>query len=220
MSSTTFDRKRILILAGGAGCVLAFLAVLVIGGGFFAWNAIFVAATPTARAVAISTPTRVAIVATTPTALPTRTPIVEYQIYASKVAFFSVQYPRGWTVNDQEQAKAMVTFTAPDRSAQQSVSFGAAGSQTAEQALNVFLTDRFRAQAPDVRVLSQRAASDGSALADIEYTSADLGGRVRGVLRVVVVSGGFYYAVLFSAKGDQLDRATAEKFVDGLSIGK
>ena len=219
MASTTIDRKRILILAGAGGCVLAFLAVLVLGGGFFAWTTLALAPTATAtRAIPTFTPTRVAL-AVTPTALPTQTPIVEYQIYASKTAFFSLQYPRGWTVNDQEQAKAMVTFTAPDKSAQQSVSFGAAGSQNAEQALNNFLADRFRASAPDVRVLSQRTASDGSALADLEYTSADLG-RARGVLRVVVVSGGFYYAVLFSTKADRFDRATAEKFVDGLGIGK
>jgi len=218
MASTTVDRKRILILAGAGGCLLAFLVTLVVGGGFFAWRSLAVAPpTPTPRSVPTMTPTRIALVATP--MLPTPTAIVEYQIYASKTAFFSVQYPRGWAVNDQEQSQAIVTFTAPDKSAQQSVAFGAAGSQNAEQALNTFLTDRLRKSAPDVRVLSQRAASDGSALADLEYTSAEIG-RARGVLRVVVVSGGFYYAVLFSTKADQFDRATAEKFVDGLSIGK
>jgi len=219
MASTTVDRKRILILAGAGGCVLAFLVTMVVGGAFVVFNiASSPSPTPTTRSA--PSPTRLAVVATpAPTALPSRTPIVEHQIFASKVAFFSIQYPRGWTVNDQEQNKSIVTFTAPDKSAQQSVVFGAAGSQNAAQALNTYLTDRLRVSAPDVRVLSQRTASDGSALAELEYTNADVG-RARGLLRVVVVSGGFYYAVMFSTKPDQFDRATAERFVDGLSIGK
>ncbi|MBI5653972.1 MAG: hypothetical protein HZC40_26515, partial [Chloroflexi bacterium] len=122
--------------------------------------------------------------------------------------------------NDQEATLATVSFTAPDRSAQGSVKFGAAGSQTAEQALSAYITDTLKARAPDARVIAQRKNLDGSAEADVEFTSAEMGGRVRGLVRVFIQPGGFYFAALFSARDDQFDPPTAKTFVEGLSIGK
>jgi hypothetical protein len=128
------------------------------------------------------TPTILALPMLTP--VPTQTPVTEYVVQTNKDGMFMIKYPRGWMVNDQEATLATVSFTAPDRSAQGTVKFGAAGNQTAEQALNAYITDMLKARSPDARVIAQRKNLDGSAEADVEFTSADLRARARTRARI------------------------------------
>jgi hypothetical protein len=222
MASQQVNRKRLLIITAGAGCLGLLIAFAVFG----AWLFFFRGGAPTPVARATTTPTLIVVRVATPTSaatltpLPARTPITDFTVHTSKDGFFAIKYPRGWTVNDQETTLATVSFTAPGRTAQGSVKFGAAGNQTAEQALNAYITDTLKVRAPDARVLAQRKNLDGSAEADMEFSNAEMGGRARGLVRVFIQPGGFYFAVMFSAREDQFDSPTAKMFVEGLSIGK
>jgi hypothetical protein len=223
MTSTTVNRKRLLIIVGTAGCLLAFLAMLIVGGGMLVWRANTVSSTPETR---LAPTLSISLASPTPNVLPiTRIPpaptsIVDYQIYQSKASYFSVSYPRGWLINDQEKTDGRVTFTAPDRTAQASVKVGATISQSPDQSLNTFINEWLKVKAPDVRVTSPHQVADGAASTEVEYTNADLGGRARGLVRIVALPGEFYYAVMFSALTAQYDPNTASKFVQSLNIGK
>ena len=73
-----------------------------------------------------------------------------------------------------------------------------------------------------MKILSQKKNVDESVTAEVEYTSADLGGPARGLIRVVIHPGANVYTVMFTALANRYDgyKDMAQTFVESLSIGK
>jgi hypothetical protein len=220
-----------LIAAGAIGCAVVFLLIVAIGALVFLRQTIpGVAVKPTSSPTAASftrgtaTPTApVARSVATPTALaPTPTRPTEWLIYVATNAPVSIQYPKDWTVTDLERANSQIIFAAPDRSARANVLYGPAGSQTAEQALDAFITGTLKPQAADLKILSQKKNADASVTAEVEYTSADLGGPARSLIRALIHPGANAYTVMFTALTPRYDgyKDMAQTFVESLSIGK
>lgn len=209
-----------LIAAGAIGCAVVFLIIVAIGALVFLRQSIpGVAAQPTSSPTAAPVARSVA----TPTALvPTPARATEWLIYVAKNAPVSIQYPKDWTVTDLERANSQFIFTAPDRSAIANVLYGPTGAQTAEQALDAFITGTLRPKAADLKIISQKKNVDESVTAEVEFTSADLGGPARGLIRVVIHPGANVYTVMFTALANRYDgyKDMAQTFVESLSIGK
>ncbi|MBI5652966.1 MAG: hypothetical protein HZC40_21340, partial [Chloroflexi bacterium] len=98
MATQQVNRKRLIIITAGAGCLGLLIAFAVFG----AWLFFFRGGAPTPVARATTTPTLIVVrVATptsaatwTPTLAPSRTPITDYVIHVGKDGFFAIKYPR------------------------------------------------------------------------------------------------------------------------------
>ena len=152
---------------------------------------------PTAEAPT-SAPTRAPTNTSAPTpagATPASTE-VNLSTYSGSNAPFSLQYPSDWTVLDQEQSQKRVTFTSRDQLAGLLVSYGSAGTQTTEEALQSFLNN-YKVAA--LKTSNQRKNVDGSIRLDLQYNGSS-GSPMLGALRIVRQStSANFYVIIFSA---------------------
>ena len=147
--------------------------------------------------------------------IPSTAPTSKSETYAGKGAPFSVKYPNDWTVEDQESDSHVVVFISPDQSASASVTYGAAGALTASQAADRLVGNVL----VDAQVINKKNNSDGSVTVEVEHTNEDLGGRVRGYMRVII-AGNQFYVVQFNALVDDFDtyKQNGNAIVNSLTV--
>ncbi len=206
------NRTPYFIIGGLVGCLLLCVcSAVVIGGAYvlFGKSSPIAATTPlpTLRA---NQPARL----NTPTPEP-NTSQVDYSTYNGTGASFSVQYPSDWTVEDQEASSRTVVFISPSQTASANVTYGKLGTTNVQDAFDQILANVYT----DATIIAKKTNSDNSMSAELEHTSAALGGRVHGYIRLIP-AGTMYYIVQFNVLVNDLDqyRDIGQTIIDSMTV--
>ncbi len=117
---------------------------------------------------------------------------------------YSIHYPSGWDVNDDEADNQMVVFVSPDVDAYAAVTYQNATSDSADSLLTSMVND-LPGNDGSVKVISKKTNPDGSVFAELTYEDSDLGGTTHAYARVVKTKT-YSYLVIFGTLTEQFSK--------------
>ncbi len=216
MSTSSVPSKRsrtpYFIIGGLVGClILCVCSIIVVSGAYLLLGSkAQTAATTSVPTQRANQPARL----NTPTPETNVSP-VDYSTYNGSGASFSVQYPSDWDAQDQEASSRTVVFISPSKTASANVTYGNLGTSNVPDAFDRILTNVFT----DAKIIAKKTNADNSMSAELEHTSAALGGRVHTYIRLIP-AGSMYYIVQFNVRVDDFDqyKDIGQTIVDSLTV--
>lgn len=153
-----------------------------------------------------------------PTLPPTSTPpqaLAGFKSFVGSGAPFVVQYPKDWSVDNEEASGRVVVFLSPDSAASATVIYGDGSTVKPNEAIDQFIAGSLT----DAKVIGKTQNPDGSVTAEVEQTEQGQGGRVHGYVRLILNHDAFYM-VMFNAHVDQFQKyqSTGQTIISSLKV--